>query len=367
MDKKKVFVIMPFQDEFFEVYEMLKREFEEQFEFSNAGDEANLQNILKDIVQPIFEADIVIADLTGLNANVMYELGLSHSFNKKTIVITQDDLSTLPFDLKQYRAKDYNTHFKKFAELVEYLKTNLFGAVDNSVSFSNPVKDFLALEKIDGVSWFTEKPLVNLEDDSDKGFLDFLADIESNTNELTDTINSIGNDMSEMSEGISTSTAEIERVSKSGGNSTAAFVRKESKKAATYIDSFSVKLRSQSKTMSNLWDEIEKNTLGLLENPISTKKENKSNLIDYLVALRGMQNSITESNDSVSNLQTTMKGCLGMERSLNQAIRFVVADLSTYLSITERIKSSIDKILSKSKFVVGDIDFSNAEAKKTNN
>ena len=121
MKKKKVFVIMPFQDEFFEVYEMLKINFADRFEFSNAGDEENHQNILKDIIQPIYEADVVIADLTGLNANVMYELGVAHSFNKKTIVITKDDLLSVPFDLKQYRAKDYDTHFKKFAELQEYL------------------------------------------------------------------------------------------------------------------------------------------------------------------------------------------------------------------------------------------------------
>ena len=64
---------MPFQDEFFEVYEMLKINFADRFEFSNAGDEENQQNILKDIIQPIYEADVVIADLTGLNANVMYD------------------------------------------------------------------------------------------------------------------------------------------------------------------------------------------------------------------------------------------------------------------------------------------------------
>lgn len=46
MEKKKVFVIMPFKDEFFEVYEMLKLQFSESFEFSNAGDEGNQQNIL---------------------------------------------------------------------------------------------------------------------------------------------------------------------------------------------------------------------------------------------------------------------------------------------------------------------------------
>lgn len=35
MEKKKVFVIMPFTDEFFEVYEMLKMSFSEKFEFEN--------------------------------------------------------------------------------------------------------------------------------------------------------------------------------------------------------------------------------------------------------------------------------------------------------------------------------------------
>ena len=103
MNKTKVFVIMPFSDDFFESYELIKEHFEEKFEFSNAGDEDNQQNILADIITPIYNADIILADLTGLNPNVMYELGIAHSFNKKTIVITRDEISMLPFDLKQYR------------------------------------------------------------------------------------------------------------------------------------------------------------------------------------------------------------------------------------------------------------------------
>lgn len=122
MNKPKVFVIMPFTDDFFESYEMIKEHFSENFEFSHAGDEDNQQNILADIILPIYSADIVLADLTGLNPNVMYELGIAHSFNKKTIMITRDELSSLPFDLKQYRAKDYSTHFKKFYELIIYLE-----------------------------------------------------------------------------------------------------------------------------------------------------------------------------------------------------------------------------------------------------
>ena len=64
--KKNVFVIMPFQEEFFEMYEMLKMEFADNYEFTNAGEEGNQQNILRDIIEPIYQSDIVIADLTGL-------------------------------------------------------------------------------------------------------------------------------------------------------------------------------------------------------------------------------------------------------------------------------------------------------------
>lgn len=356
MDKSKVFVIMPFEDKFFEMYEMLKIRFSDNFEFSNAADEGNQQNILKDIIQPIYNADIIIADLTGFNPNVMYELGLAHTFNKKTIVITQDDLSQLPFDLKLYRAKAYTTHFKNFNELIEYLDINLNGAINKTVSYSNPVKDFLSAEQITNIPWFLEEINIELNDDTDKGFFDFLADIESNTQKLTENINNLSQDMQDMSDGISKSTEEINRVNKSGGGSgTASFVRKESKKAAKHIDTFANNLRERNKVLSSLWDEIEKNTLGLIENKFATNDTNKPSLIEYLSSLKDTQKSITESNESVEGLKTSMTELIGLEHSMTQAIKFVIGDVDTYLSITERIKSSIDKILDKSKFVVGEI------------
>ena len=350
-NKSNVFVIMPFQEEFFEMYEMLKIEFAENYEFTNAGDEGNQQNILRDIIEPIYNADIVIADLTGLNPNVMYELGIAHTFNKKTIVITKDDLSKLPFDLKQYRAKDYSTHFKKFAELIDYLKINMDGAVKGSASYSNPVKDFMTLAGLENINQFQEKG-IELEDDTDKGFLDFLAEIEENANSLSEEINSLNIEMGTMSDGISKSAAEIDRVNQAGGNSVASFVRKESKKAARYINEFATKLRSHNQTIEKLWDEVENNTLGLLEN----KYGNQESLIEYLCSLREMKKTITESNVSVGELKDSMNNNLGIERSMNQAIRFVVDDLSTYVSNTQRIVLSVDKIIAKSKFIVGDLD-----------
>lgn len=353
--KKSVFMIMPFQDEFFEVYEMLKRELGEVYEFTNAGDEGNQQNILHDIIEPIYKADIVIADMTGLNPNVMYELGIAHTFNKKTIIITKDDLAKLPFDLKQYRAKDYSTHFKKFAELIEYLKTNMEGAISGEVTYSNPVKDFLKLSGIDNDEWFSDKAIV-LGDDTDKGFLDFLAEIEENANLLSEDISNMSEEMEKMTSGIEKCTSEVNRVKDNGGNGTVAFVRKESQKVAKYMSKFSTELKAHNYSIETLWDKVENNTLGLIENHYAIQNENKQSLVEYLNSLKNMQTSIGESNKSVIQLKDILNSCSGIERSMNQAIKFLVEDLTTYIENTERISVSIDKIITKSKFIVGDIN-----------
>ena len=346
---------MPFQDQFFEVYEMLKIQFQEKFDFSNANDEGNSQNILGDVVQPIYEADIIIADLTGLNPNVMYELGLAHSFNKKSIIITQDDLSGLPFDLKQYRAKNYSTHFKKFAELLDFLVRMLEGVADGSVSFSNPVKDFLARKHIDIFDLFKERTSIQLSSDDDKGFLDFLADIESDSEKLASSITEIGNDIQEMGRGVTKSNEEISRVKKNGGNGTVAFIRKEAKKVSQLVDSFSIKLRNHNTENSELWDKLENNSLGLLENPIATNDKNRAGLIQYIKSLKTLKSSANESRPSVVGLKDAMNMALGLERSLNQSIRFVIQDLDTFIGFIDNLDTSIDRIIVKSRFVVGEI------------
>ena len=96
------------------------------------------------------------------------------------------------------------------------------------------------------------------------------------------------------------------------------------------------------------------NDLYISKNKEALEHQNKYPTI--FISLKEMKNSITESNISVEKLKETMNKNIGIERSMNQAIRFVVGDLSTYLDNTQRIKKSIDKIIMKSKFVVGDLN-----------
>ena len=73
---------MPYDVEFNEFYEYLKALIGDEFQVFRADDLLNQQNILKDIVQSIYDSDLIIADLSSLNSNVFYELGLAHALRK---------------------------------------------------------------------------------------------------------------------------------------------------------------------------------------------------------------------------------------------------------------------------------------------
>lgn len=65
----------------------------------------NTGSINKSIIESIFKADLIIVNLTTLNANVMYELGLSHSFRKPTITLMENSLERIPFDIIDQRTR----------------------------------------------------------------------------------------------------------------------------------------------------------------------------------------------------------------------------------------------------------------------
>jgi len=49
----------------------------------------------------------MVADLTGRNPNVFYEIGLAHALGKDVIIITQT-MNDVPFDLKALRCIVYD-------------------------------------------------------------------------------------------------------------------------------------------------------------------------------------------------------------------------------------------------------------------
>jgi hypothetical protein len=59
-------------------------------------------SISHQVIKWLHEADLVVADLTGANPNVIYELAIRHSFNRVSIHLI-NKAETIPFDLKDER------------------------------------------------------------------------------------------------------------------------------------------------------------------------------------------------------------------------------------------------------------------------
>ncbi len=87
-------------------------------------------DILRDIVLDLDKAELVVADVTALNPNVMYELGIRHGFCKKTILITQDR-SELPFDIAGYQCVQYGWVTEKERKKFQSDISRLLSELDN--------------------------------------------------------------------------------------------------------------------------------------------------------------------------------------------------------------------------------------------
>jgi hypothetical protein len=140
---KKCFVIMPIGSG--ETYEIFINRYENiikpAIEGVKVGDEQVYQAIRGDfisqtgsitraIIQYIYSSDAVIADLSGLNPNVFYELGVRHSLRNKTVLIGIKE-TTPPFDVGDLRIVWYEDKVggekKAIPEIQSFLKSFLEG------------------------------------------------------------------------------------------------------------------------------------------------------------------------------------------------------------------------------------------------
>lgn len=141
---KLAFVIMPFKKERWEVYKYgIKPACEK------AGFEAvrvdqlkkGHYNINRKIIEHIFKSDAIVAELTDMNPNVFYEMGVAHAIANKTIMIAQN-AKDLPFDIRNYRCIIYEQSVDGLKELAEEIVESLSSIEEWRNDPSNPVQDF---------------------------------------------------------------------------------------------------------------------------------------------------------------------------------------------------------------------------------
>lgn len=106
-----------------------------------------LGSINTQVITSILDADLVVANLTGTNPNVMYELCLRHAIAKPVIHICEAG-TDLPFDIKDSRTIFYRNDMLGVDELKEALETML-REIDYTKDYKdNPIYNARAIDSI---------------------------------------------------------------------------------------------------------------------------------------------------------------------------------------------------------------------------
>jgi hypothetical protein len=117
--------MMPFAAEFNPVYAALQGVCEEVgLRCRRADDIWENPLVMQDVVQLIDRSSVVIADCTGRNPNVFYEVGIAHTLGREVILITQNE-ADVPFDLRAHRYVRYLNNGEGLAELANRLRPRL--------------------------------------------------------------------------------------------------------------------------------------------------------------------------------------------------------------------------------------------------
>ncbi|MFI9250014.1 hypothetical protein [Streptomyces sp. NPDC053069] len=141
---------------------------------THAGD------INEQICRHVIESDLVIADVSGGNPNVMYELGLRHITGKPTIHI--GEAGQLPFDIASIRTIRYQRARSHLAGARKEIESALEAGIRDGFELLTPARVLRGLTTVDGPS---SREAENAEDEDSPGLLDDFAAIEDGLGEMT--------------------------------------------------------------------------------------------------------------------------------------------------------------------------------------
>ena len=154
--KQTCFVVMPFGEkkdadgediDFDDIYRFFFRRAIESLglECIRCDEIAEAGSIHEKMFESLYKADVVVVDITSLNANVFYELGIRHTLAKCVTVLIRRKGTILPFNIQGLQVVEYDQ--KKFAS-IERAKERILDIIKNGLNVKkndSPVHAILSL------------------------------------------------------------------------------------------------------------------------------------------------------------------------------------------------------------------------------
>lgn len=188
--KKKCFVITPIGEENSSIRRhingiiraAIRPALEDKYEVRAAHEITSLGSINNQVITSIYTADLVIANLTDLNPNVMYELAFRHALKKPVITIMEKGTKALPFDIGNERTLFYVNDSQGVLDLKEAI-IDMEKTLENS-KVSNPIYDAL-------VKYIDDENVMKNIEPSNTTDTSVLKAILNKINDLGDTVNNL--------------------------------------------------------------------------------------------------------------------------------------------------------------------------------
>jgi hypothetical protein len=104
-------------------------------------------SITNQVIQKTTDSDLVIADLTGHNPNVFYELAVRHATGEPYIQII-DSEESIPFDINDFRTVQYGLDVEAADNAISRIAEQVSKLEEDGQEFSNPISQSANLESL---------------------------------------------------------------------------------------------------------------------------------------------------------------------------------------------------------------------------
>ncbi len=332
----QAFVLMPFDPAFEQIYrDLITPALEEVgYEVRRADSVLTQQNILRDIVESIVRADLIVAELTLLNPNVMYELGIAHALGKPTVMLAQR-ISDVPFDLRSYRIIPYSENFREIHKLRDALKAVGEQHRRGVITFGNPVTDFAPASSVPvmasderGVS----VPVSAVVEDN-RGWLDVQVDLEEAQQNITTSMGSLNRITVQFN---ADSTPVFENISRRGNQALSASQRRALLlSAATVISRFAASMENEIPGLRTAWESFGSNSDKLAASTPLSGDADRESARQAIAALDEFEQVIRSTLVSIAGIKEPIEPFRGITAELTQALNWLTRVLDELVGVME--------------------------------
>jgi hypothetical protein len=284
--------------------------------FSRTGE------ITDQIFRFIRDADLVIADVTGANPNVMYELGARHTTGKLTIQIGERD--RLPFDVSAIRT----IFFKRSESGLIEARRRLSDAISVGMREGG---DPVTITRIWNESSREIVSVAATSSDLDEpGYLESVAEAEEAITALPAVIGSIIGIMEEITELTRDSSEQIEKLNHNGGSAAQKLAIAE--RHASRLEDPAARMAEAVNDYRRSVHAVQAGLLYLVER---ARSDDTAESRDFLKIVERLSTSAKESIEGVESFLIALQEGEKSARSVRRINRTMSATLREYIATSE--------------------------------